>query len=282
MPDSSALRTMYCTGFWLIPGNRKRTAQHYLRLLPRTLSMISGGSLHLFCGDDDIERIFREAAGSSRVNLSVSRLSIAELPGATATPPILASAARAAAASRFEGARKKEKGDIHVRRDFLGSGPEVFEDLLSIWLSKPGLATRVAEDAGPAVERVAWIDASVAKFTGNRTNWDFPRHRGTSGKLSHYASPMRYRGDRLPLNASYLCAEKTLWPTVLERFNEQLDALGGDGYVHDEETIFAHVLERHPELSCAVGRPIRGIRGWPTKLLSRLPRLAPWKLGQNL
>lgn len=270
--------TLYCTGYWRMADNRKRSLVHYQRLVPRTMGMLAGRRLHLFCGDEEIAGQFAELAARYGVALTSEVIALGDLPTRDDLRPILDSCARLVAKGR--GAApvpvRREKATGHLWRDYQLSGPETFHDLLAVWTSKIPLLARLAAAQTDRAARLCWIDASVAKFNGRRTNWDFRAQRWPSGTLGHYGSPMRYRGAKLPLNASFLGAEAALWPQIDALFRAELRAHAGDGYPHDEETILSHVIAAAPGLFHRLGSPRRGIGGLPLRLaaLGALPREA--------
>lgn len=258
-------RRVYCTGFWHLKKNRKHLLDHYFSLLPETLAMLQGQRLHLFFDDAEIEAKFRAASRREGVEFSSEYRPLESLPTTEVVRPVLVTCENGAV-PELSGAEKREKGRIHYHRDFLGSGEETFHALLAIWTSKIPLVAQFAETSACDEDIVAWVDASVSRFNGSRTQWDFSRCSLPPDALSHYSSPMRYYGQTLPLNASFLAARPLVWQRVAKLFLEEIDVRASDGYVHDEETIMSHVISRAPEAFHLLGRPVRGIGSLPMKL----------------
>jgi hypothetical protein len=260
---------LYCTGFWAVAGNEKRSAAHYARLLPGLMRAIRGGRLHLHHDDPDVLARFAAAGTPFGVRVEGTRAALDDLSTRTTVMPILETCRRIdRGALALPPRRPREKAWDHYLGDWLRSGPEAFHDMLTIWTAKVPLAAALAREHGA----VAWIDASVAKFEGNRTGWDFARATWPPERLAHYASPMRYHGEPLPLNASVLAAEPETWTKVAAAFEAELAARAGDGYLNDEEVVLGHVVAARPDLFHCLGRPARGLHGLPLKVAARIRR----------
>lgn len=246
---------LYVTGYWRLPGNTKRPVEHYARELPRSLEMIAGGPLLLYHDDPAVEAAVAEACAPLGIDLRPVRLPVADLPGFRHGDALVAGCrAMPREGPRAIPANHFEKGHMHYTRDLVGSGEATYRALLAVWLSKVPLTARAA--AAPQAPRfVAWMDASIARFSGRRSNWDFPNQPFAEDALNHYASPMRYLGRPLPLNASFLAARGAVWAEVEAAFAAELEARLGDAYAHDEETVLGHVHARRPALFHTLGVP---------------------------
>jgi hypothetical protein len=146
-----------------------------------------------------------------------------------------------------------EKGVTHYWRDLKGGGADAYRAMLAIWLSKIALTSDVARDHESM--SVAWVDASVARFNLRRTNWNFTQDQGHPAKISHFASPMRFFGRPLPLNASYLEGRSSVWTELERLFNAMLEKALQMPYGHDEETVLAQCLSASPDLFRCIGAP---------------------------
>jgi hypothetical protein len=151
--------------------------------------------------------------------------------------------------------RGSEKGLVHHTRDLLGSGETVYRKLITIWMSKVALMSRVACE-GDDGTYFAWIDASIARVNGRRSNWNFPAQSFEPAALNHYASSMSYRGERLPLSAGFMLGTGDVWAAVNAAFDARLEASLSDAYAHDEETILGLVHRERPELFHTLGVPL--------------------------
>ncbi|MFO1142584.1 MAG: hypothetical protein U1E59_09365 [Amaricoccus sp.] len=263
----------YVSGYWRLPLNAKRPLQHYLEQMPLSLAMIAGQPLRFFYDDTEVLEAIAPICAALAVNLRAERVPIDALP-ALADADAFLHTCRAITPSTV-GAHHSEKGYIHHHRDFLGSGDATYRDLLAIWLSKIALTARVAADVHDSAAYVAWMDVSVARCNGVRSNWDFPRQTFAPSALNHYATTMRYRGARLPLSASFMAAAPAVWPEVARAFEAQLLACRTDAYAHDEETVLGLVHRQRPELFHTLGLPNRLLEPAPhlhTRVVRALKR----------
>lgn len=265
------MRAIYCTGYWSIANNHKHTPEHYEGLLPKTMKLLHGQKLHLFFGDQETADRFKAEAERNQVDFSATQISIQDLPTYDDVLPILQTCENLVAAGEHKKEMvSREKMWVHLKRDYFLSGAEAFRSLLTVWTSKIFLLAEFSRSLPRGADKVNWVDASIAKFNGNRTNWNFLRQKWQPQRVGHYASPMSFHGDPLPLNASFMGAAPEVWPIVERLFREQLIRRAGDGYVHDEETIMSYVVADNPDLFQTLGRPVRGIGRIPLKVGSLL------------
>ncbi|WP_068110205.1 hypothetical protein [Tropicimonas marinistellae] len=248
---------LYCCGYWHVPGNTKNSVEQYERYLPRTLDMIAGGNLRFLSDDADLIEKIEGWCRDRAISVDTVVMDQAALPGAELALRLLAGCENMALDSIAKPpSYSGEKGMNHYWRDLVGSGKEAFHAMLAIWMSKVPLAAALAETSDPD-QSVAWIDASIARFVGQRENDDFARVSTPVGKVSHYASPMRFLGARLPLNASFLSADVPTWAVLHEEFGRAADRAAAMPYGHDEETILADCVWRRPELFHCIGKPVK-------------------------
>ena len=80
---------------------------------------------------------------------------------------------------------------LYYWRDLKGSGEEVYSHLLAIWLSKISLVAGFVNSVDASTP-LAWVDSSLVRIKGNRSNWCFWKQSVVPGRVCHYASPMRY------------------------------------------------------------------------------------------
>ncbi len=275
MSDDMAGAKIYCSGYWQLEANLKRNLSHYQQLLPKTMKMIRGERLHLFCGDQFFASHAASLARRYSINLTSEIVDLGDLPTRDLIVPILrACESRRSLLPEFmdptnASPLRREKGEIHFWRDYMRSGPGVYKDLLSIWTSKIPLVSRWISSAEMYHNgAVAWIDLSVSRFRGSRTRWNFCRQVWPEDRICHYSSPMAYKGKRLPLNASFIGAPSRLWSSLESLYLQCLESHASDGYAHDEETILSHVLESNPDLFSLIGHPCRGLQRVGLKALS--------------
>lgn len=267
------MKTTYVSAYYHIP---KRKIPHmgiarYVKLAPETLSMISGSRLIFFYSESFIATLFERVAENLNVEIIPIRRQLSELPERESAKRIVTNARAPKQAALVK--KGREKGVVHLNgMDFEGDRREYLENL-SIWLSKIPLCTYVATSELSESQSVAWVDIGISKVNFTRHNWNFCLLKPPTSQVQHYASNMRYRGDRLPLSAGYLRAWPEQWERLNSLFKEQLYRRRNCSYPHDEETVLSHVVEQHPELFECVGKPLTGplrrIRYYSNRLRGR-------------
>lgn len=152
-----------------------------------------------------------------------------------------------------------EKGVIHYWRDYKEAGPEVFRAMNAVWLSKLAL---VAEQASQVEhERLAWMDSTIARFQGRRSNWRFWFANENPQMFSYYGSDMRCYGRPLPLNASYISGPRLQWPDFQNLFLEKAELATKMPYGNDEETILAECIRQKSDWFQCIGMPYTRLAG---------------------
>jgi hypothetical protein len=262
--DSVISTTTFCTGYWRIDNNRKKTAAQYVRHFAGLCDHIPNGRLVVFHEDDDILAHLRDVGRARGVRIVGRRIALTELPTFPLSERLLAGCrAMAAAQASRPTAFRNEKGTLHYWRDYVDGGEDVYRRLVTIWTSKIPLVLR-AGMGGDAVSapRYAWVDASIARFDRRRSGWRFAARPHPAHAVAHYRSVMRFRGDRLPINASLLSAPSALWPELDGLFRRTLEGVlaDADAYAHDEETVLGLCHRRHPGLFAAIGGPVGRLR----------------------
>lgn len=257
----------YISGYWPLAGNNKHPERHYLTLLPQTLAPLRASSLTFYSADPTVlERVMAlsEHAGircEPRLR-RVDDLPAWELAGA------LVEACERMNLEAWPMPRQfwREKGSKHYWRDYKGSGPAVYRQLLSIWLSKISLVADEARRHGNPFPQahtealpgsLAWIDASLSRCNRTRRRWRYWRVKDRPGRLSHYSSGMRCYGIPLTVQAGFLSAEGSVWPRLEALFLEVAAAAASMAYAHDEETVLAECRRRQPALFHTIDAPRR-------------------------
>ncbi len=223
----------YVTGLWLVDGNAKRSREHYLILLPRTLRFLQGQNLVFYHDDDEVLQIAEKFRFRSfkPVKRAVSQL------------PKYEHALKVAANTAFFDHtafpfRWREKGLAHHAREYVSGGPDVYAKMLAIWLSKIDL---VCEQAAGGAGHYCWIDASVARFCQSRSMKGMI-DLSKSDVIRMYTSQMAYKGEKLKFNASYMMGQPEKWQILQNKFDRQLEYLMNDNYPLDEEVVM-HCLD---------------------------------------
>lgn len=260
---------LYVSAYYHIP---KRKMPHmgigrYVRLMPESLKMISGSRLVFYYEEDFIGTLVTRLCENYNIELSLVRREIAQLPRRREAQLIAACADDKEPQAKSVG---REKGLGHFRGMILNDDRSEYEDNLTIWLSKIDLVMESCARIPSDVTGVAWMDIGIAKFNYLRRNWRFNAVQPVDEAMQHYSSPMRLRGEKLPLNASFLQAAPDKWSDVSEAYAVALGDVCGDSYPHDEETVLAVVVRQNPEFFRCVGDHYSGRSGKLRYILERL------------
>lgn len=247
----------YCMGYWAVEGNVKRSIDYYAAAAPETCEMIRGGNLILFHDGNRVADTILHAAKSNDIMVEEIEIPIENLPGYGVSDRLLRCCKRMSPepVTRNNPANG-EKGIIHYWREYRDSGESAYRKIIGIWMSKIPLVAKQAIDRNPfSTTRFTWIDVTVSRFTGARSNWAFMQAALPADKMSHYRSPMRFRRQQLPINASFMSAAEDVWGSVDALFERKLNASYDDDYAHDEETILGACHAAAPDLFHEIGRP---------------------------
>lgn len=258
-PEMKSTR-LYCSGYWLVDGNKKRSREHYAALLRASLDMIQGEELVFYSSDDAQIELVQRLAENRLIAFTGVLLAVECLPARILAESLVAACQRmeldkvAMPPNFLEGRFGREKGVAHYWRDLKGSGHLAYLDILTIWLSKISLASKLAH-SGPADRPVAWMDVSVSRFSEIRENPNFHALNLPADKLSHYQdSGMRYCGEELPLNASFMSATAPVWARVEAEFRDAASRAATMAYGHDEETVLADCVWLKPDMFHCIGK----------------------------
>lgn len=249
MVHKAGART-YVMAYWPIPGNAKRSLNHYSEHLTLSLQMLAGENLY-FIGDDEGVLSAVEALSKTHgIRLHVARRTLDVLQKRTAMESLLQKTKEfgsrlSAPPTDF----RRDKGLIHYWRDYRQSGEEAFKRVFSIWHSKIDLLQTAARDNPFSSSEFAWVDASISRFNGRRPGWDF-RQLSVSrpGVVQHYANDMCKNGRQLALNASFLLGDAASIARLHAAYEEAFALCLGEDYPHDEETVLDTIVTKMPEL----------------------------------
>lgn len=270
-------KRIYVSGLWVLQGNPKRSLDHYDSLLPATLDLLTCSTLYFYSDDLAILERVRGLSSLRGIETRISLVPVAMLPGWKMAENAMQSC-KAMSLSSFSRPQNYyyEKGVTHYWRDLKDGGSDVYKGMLAIWLSKVFLTAAVSRERRGSV---AWVDASVSRFNGKRTYWNFPSDNGYPGKISHYGSPMNFYGAPLPINASYLEGDTVAWERCETLFQEKLRLALKMPYGHDEETVLAECVKSSPDLFRKIGSPLSSegkVRAFTWKSLHSFLRL--WRI----
>lgn len=82
-------RSNFCTMFYRISENEKRSLTHYIRLLPKTIKMLRVNILYLYCEDTEVAEAFAKEAEKWNVELVVIKIPLEDLPTRQIIEPII-------------------------------------------------------------------------------------------------------------------------------------------------------------------------------------------------
>lgn len=242
--------TTFVSGLWLIDGNQKRDFNHYFEYLPATLKHIAGGQLLFFYERQQVLEKVKEIATALNIEIRPVKLNIDDLPYSHCSLQAL----QACQNMNLDYVERlkfplKDKGSKHYRREYSKSGPDAYQQILSLWFSKIRLVSEIAiKENHFQTDYFAWIDASFGRFDNKRHGWKLEDCEFDTDRLNHYSSNMYYKDQKLPLNASFLYTNVEIWQKLDFLFDQKLQGALQENYAHDEETILGLVHSEHPEL----------------------------------
>ncbi len=257
-------KTTFCTGFWEVPNNRKRSTEHYRRYAVGSLKLLRGARVVVHSDTDWFIETARRVLGRDLV--AVHRSTPDELPMAGAAKRLLKEWKNqddSILTSLYDDQSRAwiEKGLIHKQRELNGSGEEAALAILTIWLSKIQLTTDAATSCGSRVAAggqppwLGWIDASLSRFNHQRAKWDIRTVSPLAGRILHYSNDMLYMAAPLPINASFLFGDAPTMALLAADFAKTLEETVESRYCHDEETLLGLIHARQSQLFCCIDRP---------------------------
>lgn len=254
-------KTLYVSGYWMLPENQKWDVAHYSKTIEKTIRMLRGNDLIFFFADSWVRELVSALSDKYEITIRLVRIEVGELPAASNAKTMVnrCTSMKLDSVPNLEGPRcwGEEKALVHYWRDLKGSGPRLYEMLLSIWLSKVQLVSQVVAQEQARYRQYAWVDASVSQFEGKRSNWNFMVAPIRERKINHYGSLMTYFGRRLPLNASFLCGPQDAWVRLERCYLAQLRNAAIVPYAHDEETVLGFCVAAEKELFNKIGDPFQ-------------------------
>ena len=246
----SSLTRSYVMGYWPIASNTKRPLEHYSKYIKLSFEMLSGQNLHFLSGNKAALSMARALAKQYEINLYLDKVTLDELPKRPHMTKLV-QRAREFGGRLFDPPDDfdNDKGLIHYWRDLRWSDEETFKTLFCIWHSKVDLLTRAATRNAFRADELAWVDATVSRFTNLREAWDFRKvARIVPKTIHHYPNVMRKGGRELPLNASFLLGDLEAISNLKAAYDEGFFESLNEIYPNDEETVLATVLSKHPSM----------------------------------
>ena len=139
-------------------------------------------------------------------------------------------------------ASNDQKGLIHYNREYVQSGEDSYRKVVTIWTSKVLLMERIIRENPYGTDRFAWVDVSFSRFGKDCID------AYKKNKISTIRNNMKYYGETIQNNASFMSSDTETWMTFIELYMEQLNAVLDSNYAHDEETIMHLVCRDNPDL----------------------------------
>lgn len=234
----------YCVGLWLVPGNRKRCRDHYIKHLPNTLKLLHNKKVIFLYEDEPILQIVRDNLNTEY--LFTKKIQINEMKAYQYADQLIASAKKFKVADFTR--IKLEKGLIHYKRDLMGSGEDAYKAILTVWLSKVSLIQDHAIAENPfSTSAFAWVDASISRLAEKQNAVDIV-NIGTTDKILMRGSGMRYKGKRVNFAAGFILATIENWRILSRLYDDELSKATCEAYPNDEEILLHKISIKNPDL----------------------------------
>lgn len=243
---------LWVTAMWNVPKNPKRSAEHYLKVTPATSALLRGLDCHAWVDSVQWAREFDTQFRYHGVSAEIYHRGPYRL-----VPRNLVRAVRHNAIARFTAgtpgplpAGSREKDTVHLQRDLLAAGPQVYTRLVSAWLAKPfaiNASSRLARLSNS--DLVGWIDASFSRIlpTGSHRLEQVVPESWRAHQILHLEGGMDYRNRPLGISAAILVASVATWQWLGQEFHRAALTAFQEAYLHDEETVLSEIARRNLE-----------------------------------
>ena len=232
----------YILGYWVVPTNIKHDLQHYKKYIPKTFFKLRNKHIVFFYGDDHILEYVKKCLKTPF--FFPIKIKIKELP----TYDISLDYFNSCKAQDINNLKNinniKEKGLIHYRREYLGSGKVAYRSLITIWTSKLFLIQNVIDLNIFNTNIFAWTDAGISKMKKihiDKINYNMD-------KINANDSNKKYKGEQLYNAAGFMISGTNTWLRIIELYKQKLYELKDSKYAHDEETILYLIYKENNEL----------------------------------
>jgi len=254
----------YCVGLWLVPGNKKRSREHYLAHLPKTLELLKNKKVIFLYDDDSILEFVR--AKIETKYFFAKKVLVNEMRAHHHIDQLIASA------KKFKIVKfarlKAEKGLIHYNRDLIGSGEDAYKTILAVWLSKVFVVHDIAIKKNPFnTNAFAWVDASLSRVAINRNSANFVDVSATD-KVLMRGSGMRYKGKQINFSAGFILATIENWRMLNKHYSEEFSKAIYEPYPNDDETLLHKISMKHSHLFRKIEPTNKSYKN-PIKLIHR-------------
>lgn len=244
-----SISRLYVSGLWIIPGNAKRSRQHYLDLLPTTFKALRGEHLVFFCESEDIKTVVLSLAQRYKVSLTIKHLPIQQHPDYALTRQMTENIRPENFkiwADAFKGSGTHEKA-LNQQRFLKNSRHDIYSTVVVCNLGKTSLVNEIALEN--KYEEYFWIDASASRL-GISGKMDFRRWRLKPGAINHRKSGMKLFGNRQTAGGLVLGGEPQVWHKLHGIYQSLLKTYISTRCPHPatDEVLMTLIAAQHPEL----------------------------------
>lgn len=236
--------TTFICGYWKIKNNVKHSYDnHYKKLIPETFTILKNCNIVFFYDDDDVLSDIKKYIQTN--NIIYKKISFDSLETYDLSNDYLETCKLQDNVSLRKINTMNEKGLVHYQREYKKSGEDSFRKVFTVWTSKLFLVNKTIDENPFNTNYFAWIDVSASRFNRNSglyTQFYLPN------KLFHFGNMMKYYGETITINASFLIAHKNIWKKLMPLYEKQLQLSKNSKYAHDEETILYLIWKDNKDL----------------------------------
>ena len=240
--------TTFICGYWKIEKNVKHCYNnHYKKLIPETFSILKNCNIVFFYDDDNVLSDVKKHIQTN--NIIYKKISIDKLKTYNLSSNYLETCKVQDNDRLIKINTINEKGLVHYQREYKISGEDSFRKVFTVWTSKLFLVNETIHENPFNTNYFAWIDISI------------PRHKRDNklytqdylpNKLFHFGNMMKYYGETITINASFLIAHKNFWKDFIPLYEKKLQMTKNSKYAHDEETILYLIWKDNKDLFCDI------------------------------
>ena len=242
--------TTFICGYWKIKNNVKHSYDnHYKKLIPETFTILKNCNIVFFYDDDDVLSDIKKYIQTN--NIIYKKISIDSLETYDLSNDYLETCKLQDNVSLRKINTMNEKGLVHYQREYKKSGEDSFRKVFTVWTSKLFLVNKTIDENPFNTNYFAWIDVSASRF--NRDKGLYTQFY-SSNKLFHFGNMMKYYGETITINASFLIAHKNIWKKIIPLYEKQLQLSKNSKYTRDEETILYLIWKDNKDLFCNINK----------------------------
>lgn len=254
--------TTFICGYWNINNNVKHSYnKHYKNLIPKTFSILKDCNIVFFYDDNEVLSDIKKNIQTNNIiykKISIDSLETYNLSNDYLETCKLQDNNSLRKINRINSNLRKplrisetngEKGLIHYQREYKQSGEDSFRKVFTVWTSKLFLVNKTIDENPFNTNYFAWIDISAAR---HKQNNKYYTQNYNTGLIYHFNSTMKCYNKKIPINAHFLIAHKTIWKKLIPLYEKQLQLSKNSRYAHDEETILYLIWKDNKDLFCDI------------------------------